>query len=339
MNMVYSTSPFMDTCRDELLEAAVKAEADYILFLDADQIYPLDTIKRLAKHIDEGKLVVGGLTPHRTQGRAILFDWDENDDWKGKWSQTVGPNQGVVKVGGMGFGGIMVSPEVAEIIPFPRFEMIMHPKLHYKIGEDIVFYRRCKEYGIDVWCDTSLLNQHLSFMHLNIQSDKEYDNDIEGFMGSESVYWLNQIAGNFESIVEIGSWKGRSTHALCSGCKGKVTAVDHFKGSDEPAHAEAKNGEIYNEFIKNVGHFENLDVLKMDSVEAAGKFADKSVDMVFIDGGHKYEEVTADIKAWLPKCKKFICGHDYASHEAVKKAVDDSLGRVDTDGNMWFLWI
>ena len=173
MNLVYSTSPFMDTCRDELMEAAIKAGADYILFLDADQLYPLDTVSRLAKHIDDGKLVVGGMTPHRTEGRAILFDWKPEDPWQGKWNQTIGPDTGVVKVGGMGFGGVMVSPKVAEIIPFPRFEMVGHPEFHYKIGEDVAFYKKCADNGIDVWCDTSLRNKHLNFMELEIQKREE----------------------------------------------------------------------------------------------------------------------------------------------------------------------
>ena len=175
INMIYSQSPFMDTCRDELLKTAIESDPkpDYILFLDADQIYPTDTIDKLAKHIDDGKMVVGGLTPHRTEGRAILFDWNPDDEWKGKWSQTIGPDMGTVKVGGMGFGGIMLSPKVGDIIPFPRFEMIAHPQLHYKIGEDVVFYKRCAEYGIDVWCDTSLRNKHLHLMELSIEKTEK----------------------------------------------------------------------------------------------------------------------------------------------------------------------
>ena len=341
INLIHGQLPFLDSCRDELFDRAMEGKPDYILCLDADQTYPFDTIKRLARHIDDGMLVVGGMTPHRTEGRAILFQWDENDEWKGQWSQSIGPNTGLVKVGGMGFGGVMLSPKIAEIIPFPRFDMIAHPRLHYKIGEDISFYKKCKEHGVDVWCDTSLLNGHLHLMNLGIQSDEKYSNDIPGFMGEKSLLWLYQMAGNFDSIVEIGSWKGRSTHALCSGCRGKVWAVDHFKGSvgEEEEHAEARDVDIYQEFIKNVGHFENLSPLKMSSLEAAGQFADKSVDMVFIDGGHTYDEVVADLTAWLPKCRRMICGHDYQTREQVKRAVHDSLGKVGAEGNFWFLWI
>jgi glycosyltransferase involved in cell wall biosynthesis len=159
----------------------------------------------------------------------------------------------------------------------------------------------------------------------------EYDitkNTIEGWMKGADLLWLFDNAKEMESIVEIGSWKGRSTHALLSGCKGTVYAVDHFLGSNnEPeAHAEAKTRDISQDFMKNVGNFKNLKVLKMGSAEATKQFSDNSVDMVFIDAGHTYEEVLSDIKMWLPKAKKIICGHD-RSHPPVRQAVEDMFGK------------
>ena len=55
-----------------------------------------------------------------------------------------------------------------------------------------------------------------------------YTNDIEGWMEQTELEWLYSIASEMESIVEIGSWKGRSIHALCTRCKGTVTAIDLF---------------------------------------------------------------------------------------------------------------
>ena len=51
----------------------------------------------------------------------------------------------------------------------------------------------------------------------------------------------------------------------------------------------------------------------MDSLEAASRFDDASLDFVFIDAAHEKDAVLADIKAWLPKVKKggVIAGHDY----------------------------
>ena len=158
-------------------------------------------------------------------------------------------------------------------------------------------------------------------------------------MRPPDLQWLFDTAKEMESVVEVGCWKGRSTHALLSGCKGTVYAVDHFLGSvaEPKAHAEAKIADIHKIFMNNVGNFKNLEVLKMDSASAARQFEDNSVDMVFIDGGHTYEEVLADIKQWLPKAKKMICGHD-REYEEVKKAVTEMFGD-DVEKNGGSVWI
>lgn len=137
---------------------------------------------------------------------------------------------------------------------------------------------------------------------------------IQGWMTLDELNWLHQLAGKMSSIVEIGCWKGRSTHALLSGCKGPVFAVDHFQGSQselETTHREATEQDIEEIFLKNVGHFKNLNMLSMSSRAASRRFEPVSIDMVFIDGGHEKEEVIEDLRLWLPVYKKLLCGHDY----------------------------
>jgi len=162
-----------------------------------------------------------------------------------------------------------------------------------------------------------------------------YSNNIPGWMDSLELTWLYLVAQEMDSIVEIGSWKGKSTDALLAGCGGTVWTVDHFRGSlGESLASWAKTKDIFKIFMDNVGHYENLKVLKMDSIEASKKFRDYSVDMVFIDGAHSYKAVKADIKAWLPKAKKMICGHDFDFPD-VHKAVEEKFGKVNKCQSLW----
>jgi len=161
-------------------------------------------------------------------------------------------------------------------------------------------------------------------------------NEIEGWMSIDELSVLQTLSKDMESVVEIGSWKGRSTHSLLSSCKGTVYAVDHFKGSpNEPQHIEAMldHDSIYNQFMKNVGSFPNLKVLRMSSEEACKNF-NENVDMVFIDGEHTYEAVKKDIQLWKSKANKIICGHDYHL-EGVKKAVDSEFNKVEVIDTIW----
>ena len=78
------------------------------------------------------------------------------------------------------------------------------------------------------------------------------------------------------------------------------------------------------------------------SMEAAEDFGDGSLDFVYIDANHKYVNVSLDLRAWWPKVRPggVLCGHDYFTHGAVKKAVDDWAATNDlyvfsTDPDWW----
>jgi len=160
--------------------------------------------------------------------------------------------------------------------------------------------------------------------------------DIQGWMSPNELNWLYERAKEMESVVEIGCWKGKSTHALLSGCPGPVFAVDHFQGNSDELkgqHAEATRHDIGEDFKRNVGHFPNLVLMRMASIGASKFFKDKSINMVFIDGCHIKEEVKADIQAWMPVCRRLLCGHDFS---VIKEALTDMNLNFKTEvGTIW----
>jgi len=195
------------------------------------------------------------------------------------------------------------------------YQAQMRPEA-YRLGETILKWRQRVGYGKEL----------------------AHAETIEGWMFPEELECLSLWASQMDTIVEIGSWKGRSTYAICKGTAGHVTAVDTFKGSiDEPDHqarVAAAGGSTLGEFDANTKDCTNLSTLEMDSLEAAALC--ENADMVFIDGGHSYEQVLADLKAWAPKAKKLLCGHD-ADHPPVAQALREVLGEVERgDGGLWF---
>ena len=163
--------------------------------------------------------------------------------------------------------------------------------------------------------------------------------NIQGWMGEQELQWLYERAKEMNSIVELGSWKGKSTEALLLGCKGTVYAVDHFRGDSMSflQQSMVKTEDIYKIFMENVGHFPNLRVFKMDSAEAS-KIIDP-VDMVFVDTEHTYKQVTKEIDVWLPKAKKLICGHDWQPaylYQGLRQGVREKLGEVQSFRTIWF---
>jgi glycosyltransferase involved in cell wall biosynthesis len=169
-------------------------------------------------------------------------------------------------------------------------------------------------------------------------------NRIEGWMSFEEQQFLYNTAKKMETVCEIGSWKGRSTHAIATGCPGQVTAVDTFAGSQDERDEtlwRAKQSDVYAEFLVNTSGLKNITVVKKESSDAAQYFPEKSFDMVFIDAEHTYEGVKKDIRNWKDKAKIVLCGHDYSSGwPGVMQAVDEELGGPDeVHGSIWVKWL
>ncbi len=174
------------------------------------------------------------------------------------------------------------------------------------------------------------------------------DPRITGWMTFPELTFLYECAKEHKNILELGSWKGRSTHALLSGAKkngGTVTAVDTFQGSADPqdlTNSQAKEQDIYGIFLKNTQHFGNLNVVRKTGNEAAKTFNDETFDMIFIDAGHTYEEVKEDIETWIPKLNAggLLCGHDYSNlWPGVMQAVDEIFGKhnVRVEDTIWWV--
>ena len=103
------------------------------------------------------------------------------------------------------------------------------------------------------------------------------------------------------AIVEIGSWKGRSTTWLASGARlagHGVYAIDPHRRSREYPEAETEA-----EFLANLarnGLAAVVEPLVMTSDDAAARIAGP-VELLFIDGDHSYEAVRRDAELWLPR--------------------------------------
>ena len=168
---------------------------------------------------------------------------------------------------------------------------------------------------------------------------RDHYKSIQGWFNCPTLY--DEVIANMSitgSVVEIGCWKGRSSAYMAerivdSGKNIKHVCVDTWEGTVTEEHHQkdsaVKEGRLYDLFLENMSPFEGVVPMQMTSLEAAAKLPDNSFDFVYIDASHEYEDVKADIKAWLPKVKKggIIAGDDYNSPQ-VKRAVHEVLGHV-----------
>ena len=154
----------------------------------------------------------------------------------------------------------------------------------------------------------------------NFDNIKRSTGSIEGWLTADEGKFLYYAARNCIGtgvIVEIGSWKGKSTSYIGKGSKAgkriKVYAIDpHIEGTCE----EFKRN------IKNAGLIDIVIPVVKTSKEAAKDFTEP-VEFIFIDGDHEYESVKKDFELWFPKLinRGIIAFHDTVAWPGPRKVV------------------
>ena len=106
-------------------------------------------------------------------------------------------------------------------------------------------------------------------------------------------------------VIEIGSWKGKSTIWLGRGAKAgkgvRVYAIDPYTGAYE--HQRFDEVSTLEEFRRNIelaGISDIVVLMVMTSEEAAKDFAERA-EFIFIDGDHGYESVKLYFELWFTK--------------------------------------
>ena len=141
-------------------------------------------------------------------------------------------------------------------------------------------------------------------------------------------------------LVEVGSWEGRSASFMAveiinSNKDIKFDCVDTWKGSIEHANYDIIiEDKLYDVFLSNIEPVKHvINPIRMTSIEASKLYEDNSLDFVFIDASHEYEDVKEDILAWLPKVKigGILAGDDYNVFEGVNRAVDEIFNINDLE--------
>lgn len=133
--------------------------------------------------------------------------------------------------------------------------------------------------------------------------------------------------------AELGTGHGLLAEQLLAGCPVlHLIVVDLFRRPERRAATEARLG-LYQQQGR-------CSVYEGSTLHAATLIADGSLDFVFIDAGHSYAAVAADIHAWQPKVKPggWFGGHDYhPGHPGVIQAVKEAFGDRVQEERGW-IW-
>lgn len=177
----------------------------------------------------------------------------------------------------------------------------------------------------------------------------EYATKIKGWMSINELKWLAIHAQQSPVIVEVGCFHGRSTRALVDNCSGMVYAVDTWPNQyikDDGKPLMEIGDPVLQAFIRNISEPQSqalLVILRKTLSQAIPDIMSR-VDMVFLDGDHRYENVLEDISAAerIIKPGGLICGHDFTHEDwpGVRKAVMERYPNVLLGpDSIWFTYV
>jgi hypothetical protein len=188
---------------------------------------------------------------------------------------------------------------------------------------------------------------------------------IENFYGFNYENLFTEMVNRFDNahFVEIGTAIGKSTMYLgveiinsnknikydTYDCQRKYNKEEWCPSTlevlenpnlEELPEEEDSSWQNYLHNINPIKHIVNS--YREYSVIASKKYENESLDFVFIDGNHSFEEVVMDINHWLPKIKKngVLAGHDYTDENyAVRNAVNSIFNKdkIRIDGSCWVI--
>jgi len=164
-------------------------------------------------------------------------------------------------------------------------------------------------------------------------SDSVYS--IHGFLSAAEADLLFELAAHVPpggTIVEIGSYQGKSTVCLGLGAKqsgAKVYAIDPHEDCqvNDATHYGMEN---HAALLKNLVDFEVADVVRVIALPSSSVsdvwWSNIPIDLLWIDGSHEYTAIWSDLISWSRFTNGKIAIHDSNGHfPAVTKALNEFL--------------
>ncbi len=127
---------------------------------------------------------------------------------------------------------------------------------------------------------------------------------------------LNSV--NAKVGVELGVFRGDFSKVLLEKWDGTLYLIDPWRPLSDEEYLDSSNHKnhqsAFSDTMNSIKGFESRAfMLRGLSEELVDLFEDNSLDYVYIDANHAYDNVKADMEMWYPKLKKggVFSGHDY----------------------------
>lgn len=147
--------------RNNLARQAIKSEADYVLWLDSDMVFPPDFLQKMLNVCKENNIdfLTALCFRRKPPYTPTLFDRLEKTEHGASYTAIMSVPDGRFKVGGCGFAGVLMSMDVLLSVA-AKFNGRMFDPVE-GMGEDVSFCWRARQCGYEIWCDSEIEMGHV----------------------------------------------------------------------------------------------------------------------------------------------------------------------------------
>jgi len=140
--------------RNEIVHAFLGSDSEYLMMIDSDQAVDPGFIKV----VEHGKDIVSAVTFSMKDCDLLPMVLDRVEDGFKPHEEIRGGE--LIRVDGIGSGCFVTHRRVFEIIPAPWFEFKVDEVGTLIMGEDFNFCDTVKQYGFEIYVDTSFVSSH-----------------------------------------------------------------------------------------------------------------------------------------------------------------------------------
>ena len=373
----------VDVARNYLIEQVIESGAKYMFFVGDDTVIPWDGFRLLHQTAEQNPgSVVTGVYYMKCSDAMIMVKTPENhivipDVSPGQVIEAWQTGMDCMLI------PVSVLKQMKDSDPDLPFCVVANgiEDLPF-IGEDNFFVHRLRKHGVRLLVNTDVQCLHMDMAtgkytaHPSVDLRKYYTTvkPTEPLTFEDKALldhrWISRLPTPFAAPtdkdkwlpgqdipsliahipspvgIEIGTAEGFTTNYLLDTVPGlTLYGIDPYLDYVDWNGRTITGSDIGYAKLLQKTEGKNYTHIRSTSDDAVSAFEDESMDFIFIDGLHTYEQVLADCKNYYPKLKKngIFIGHDYGTIEAVRKAVDEfaaTLGKPIARANqdLWY-WV